>query len=447
MAMMAPGEGDALLRYSPLFVPDAQAAIEQARSEGLTVSISGVELQTSGSGDRRTLTPESFVVEGTVPSTWGVVMYADPTLPTIVYAIDGRYAVVPAGEQVPATIDELELVTEFPVPSRSRTRRTSCRTERSSRSSSRRASRKDHSRSESSGATVAPISPVPASSSCSRGSARWAAQASTNYSDVDGGHRLCDGPTPFGGSIFSVLFVLGFPTELPSISVVESDGQWYVSPIGTMGASLVERVPIGARRREPDRHAHRPVLLRGHGPPGDGFDARGRVRRSRRSATAVAGGRRRRSRGRDPRSAGQRDPAPACDALFESALRQRSGDVHAGARRRRRRRPRLDGAPRRRRRWRAPAADADRGVRVRQIRTVRSVAHTVSSQIHLSDWLAPVAAAALGRERVGSPNPTVGSAAHTVSSQIATVGVGSHRVWASRRCGGCRLRSRRGCVQ
>ena len=115
--MMAPGEGDALLRYSPLFVPDAQAAIERARSEGLTVSISGVELQTSGSGDRRTLTPESFVVEGTVPSTWGFTTYADPTIPTIVYAMDGRYAVVPAGEQVPATIDEVELVTDFPGPS------------------------------------------------------------------------------------------------------------------------------------------------------------------------------------------------------------------------------------------------------------------------------------------------------------------------------------------
>ena len=110
IAMMAPGEGDALLRYSPLFLPEAQAAIERAHSEGLSVSISGVELQTSGSGDRRTLTPESFVVDGTVPSTWGFVMVADPTLPTVVYSTDGRFAIVPAGEQVPATIDEVELV-------------------------------------------------------------------------------------------------------------------------------------------------------------------------------------------------------------------------------------------------------------------------------------------------------------------------------------------------
>ena len=176
--MMAPGEGDALLRYSPLFVPDAQAAIERARSEGLTVSISGVELQTSGSGDRRTMTPESFVVEGTVPSTWGFATYADPTIPTIVYSMDGRYAVVPAGEQVPATIDEVELVTDFPGPSiTNQTYEMPDGTIR--RSSSRRASRKDHSRSESSAATVAPSSPVPGSRRCSPGSARGAAQAGT----------------------------------------------------------------------------------------------------------------------------------------------------------------------------------------------------------------------------------------------------------------------------
>ena len=114
MATMAPGEGDALLRYSPLFLPGADAAVERGRAEGLTVSISGVELETSGSGDRRTLTPESFVVEGTVPSTWGFVTFADPTLPTVIYTDDGRFAIVPAGEPIPATIDEVELLSEDP---------------------------------------------------------------------------------------------------------------------------------------------------------------------------------------------------------------------------------------------------------------------------------------------------------------------------------------------
>ena len=67
IATMAPGEGDALLRYSPLFLPNATAAIERGRADGLTVSISDVEFETSGSGDHPTLTPVSFVVDGTVP--------------------------------------------------------------------------------------------------------------------------------------------------------------------------------------------------------------------------------------------------------------------------------------------------------------------------------------------------------------------------------------------
>jgi hypothetical protein len=240
IAMMAPGEGDALLRYSPLFVPDAQAAIERARAEGLTVSISGLDLQTAGDGDRRTLTPESFVVEGTVPSTWGFVTYADPTIPTVVYSMDGRYAVVPAGEQVPATIDELELVTDHPGPSI--TNQTyelpdgtiqpiEFPTSAPEGPQSFRVERRDGC-TDLTGPGIDKLLP---------GLGNWAARASSNYSVVDGAHRVCDGPTPVIGAMFSLFFVGGFPTELPSISVVESDGQWYVSPIGTLGASVVDQ--------------------------------------------------------------------------------------------------------------------------------------------------------------------------------------------------------------
>jgi hypothetical protein len=239
IAMMAPGEGDALVRYSPLFVPDAQAAIERERARGLSVSISGVELQSSGDGDRRTMTPESFVVEGTVPSTWGVATYADPTIPTIVYTNDGRYAVVPPGEQVPATIEELELVTEFPGPTF--TNQTY----------------------ELDDGTIAPLIFPPADSDAPQrfrferrdgctditgpgverlipGIGEWAAEMSSDYTEIDGGHRICGEPNPFGGSILFSILGTSLPTRLPSISVVESDGMWYVSPIGTVGSSLVE---------------------------------------------------------------------------------------------------------------------------------------------------------------------------------------------------------------
>ena len=112
----------------------------------------------------------------------------------------------------------------------------------------------------------------------------------------------------FGGAIVLGVRRAGFPTELPSISVVESDGQWYVSPIGTMGASVVERVPVGARRCEPDRHAPRPVCC-SSGMDRQAIDSSLAGRSDDPTGVrAGRGGRRRRSRDGHPRSTGQRDP-------------------------------------------------------------------------------------------------------------------------------------------
>ena len=321
--MMAPGEGDALLRYSPLFVPDAQAAIERAHSEGLTVSISGVELQSSGSGDRRTLTPESFVIEGTVPSTWGFVAYADPTLPTVIYSDAGGFAIVPAGEPIPATIDELVLLSEDPDGVLQGAYNTTYAwpdgtIEPIEFSTARR---KDHSRSESSGATVAPISPVPASSGCSRGS-NVGRTGRYNYSAVDGGHRVCGGSTPFGGAIFSCVLRGRVPD-----GVAEHLGRRVGRPVVRLADRDDRRfsrrtVPVAARRCEPDRHTPRGrVLVLRDGPTGDGLDARGRlddpngVRDRRR-------GRCRRSPGGDPRSSRSARSVPARSPV-QRPLRQR----------------------------------------------------------------------------------------------------------------------------
>ena len=217
MATMAPGEGDALLRYSPLFLPEcAQAAIERARADGLTVSISDVEFETSGSGDRRTLTPVSFVVDGTVPSTWGSGMVADPTIPTIVYAMDGRYAVVPAGEQVPATIDELELVTDFPGPSL--TNQTyempdgtiaplEFPSDESEGPQPFRVERRDGC-TDLTGPGIEKLLP---------GIGTWARRRAPPYSEIDGGHRVCDGSELRSVARSSCCSVPGLPTELPSI--------------------------------------------------------------------------------------------------------------------------------------------------------------------------------------------------------------------------------------
>jgi hypothetical protein len=194
------------------------------------------------------LTPVSFVVEGTVPSTWGSAVVADPTIPTVIYARDGRYAVVPAGEQVPATIDEVELSTEFPGPTF--TNQTYERqdgtivplefpTSEPEPSQPFRIERRDGC-TDLTGPAIDTVFPDYFGT--------FAAETGGTYSAVEGGHRICGAPNVWFGSVFA-LFVSGLPTELPSIAVVESDGLWYVSPIGTLGASLVEvlrSVPDGA---------------------------------------------------------------------------------------------------------------------------------------------------------------------------------------------------------
>jgi hypothetical protein len=52
---------------------------------------------------------------------------------------------------------------------------------------------------------------------------------------VDGGFRICgDGSEPLGGLLF---FISGSLLQLPSVSVVETGGQWYVSPLGSVLAT------------------------------------------------------------------------------------------------------------------------------------------------------------------------------------------------------------------
>ena len=57
---------------------------------------------------------------------------------------------------------------------------------------------------------------------------------------VDGGYRICGSNEFMGG--FGVLGLLvlsgGGLTDLPAISVVQTDGKWYVSPLGTLLASV-----------------------------------------------------------------------------------------------------------------------------------------------------------------------------------------------------------------
>lgn len=58
---------------------------------------------------------------------------------------------------------------------------------------------------------------------------------SSMFENVDGGYRLCGTGTSVGAGL---LLAFGGVTELPPVSVVETGGQWYVSPLGTAVASV-----------------------------------------------------------------------------------------------------------------------------------------------------------------------------------------------------------------
>ena len=272
------------------------------------MSISGVELQTSGSGDRRTLTPVSFVIEGTVPSTWGFV--------------DGT----PTRRSRPSSTPWTAGTRSCPQVSKSRPRST-----RSSWSPSSRARRSTNQTYELPDGTIAaarvPVGRVgrtPAVPSraarrlhrphrsrhrarCSRGSARGPRRRAPTTPPIDGGHRFCGGPS-CSVARSSLLFVA--PASRRSCRASRS---WSRTASGTcrrsgpLGAVGRRAVPVRARRRQPDRHAHGPLAAPGDEPPGDRLVARRPEGRSHRSATRSW---RSAPTDRDghPRSTRQRDP-------------------------------------------------------------------------------------------------------------------------------------------
>jgi hypothetical protein len=64
IASLNPDEFDALQRYAPSFLPDAQAELDRALAEaGVEVSIADPEYSVSGSGDTRSLTIDHFRVD------------------------------------------------------------------------------------------------------------------------------------------------------------------------------------------------------------------------------------------------------------------------------------------------------------------------------------------------------------------------------------------------
>jgi hypothetical protein len=224
----APGE-DAAAWIAQSWIADAQAAIERGRVDGWTVGISGLTYETIGTADHRTLKPLTFKIEGTVPEHYTAT--ANPNVPTVVAAFDGStFALLPPGE-MPPTIDGLTFSDDFPIVED---------TNFTTANSDGTINQLGFPTAETAGAQ--PFS-FERADGCTTFKGIGGADsmmgvfgASPLATKVDGGYQLCGANFVLGG--LGLLVLSGGLTELPAISVVQTGGKWYVSPLGTVLASV-----------------------------------------------------------------------------------------------------------------------------------------------------------------------------------------------------------------
>lgn len=247
LALVAPGEGAALHRYAPLWLSEADEAIAGARADGWDLRLSGVAFDDTGQGGaRRQMVPTAFVLEGTVAANAGPGMVMDPTVPTVVeWPYEAKYAVVPAGQPVPATVESLELSDRWPEIVGGAYNFTWADEE----------------------GRITPLTmpgsePQPVRVELADGCTSFEGTMFTEvlfgldryddmgYERLDRGYRLCgrDELAPIAAvSLISLGGLGGF--SLPPLEVVEVGGSWFVSPVGTLVSwvpNALASVPDGA---------------------------------------------------------------------------------------------------------------------------------------------------------------------------------------------------------
>ncbi len=281
-ATAAPGEGDALLRYGPLLISESADAIADYRASGFDLQLSDAGYSVAGEGARRTLSAETFTISGTVPEP-AVHGFYDPTLPTVVFAYDGSsVSVIDAGVPFPTTTEGLEFDTTFdfpegewnqtsvdaagnvmPLPALPASdgpdditirRSDGCTTW----SGVGAQSMFDPERMVGgSGANVSSTEASPSGAVDVSGSIAVEEDSSADQAgddiavgqavEVPGFEKLDDRTwrscAPDAGA-FGLLTLVGTAglTALPSIEVVEIDGLWYVSPIGTLADVVLDLI-------------------------------------------------------------------------------------------------------------------------------------------------------------------------------------------------------------
>ena len=250
--VFAPGEGDAMLRYAPLWVPAVQASFDDSAAMGdPTSAMSGLTVAVDGDGERRTVEPTRYTLDGTIDpaivSSSGPLF--EPSWPTLVdlttYTASGepeeRYVWLPAGTPLPATVAELagyDVLTQYPDDLVT-------------------ASDGNYNFSYEMGAgalyqpPVAPeagaVTAEPYRAEFADGCVTVTGEAMAEYTSIkyqptveqvgDESWRACE-ESSFG-ALFGLALGLSVSEGLPPIEVVEVDGAWYVSPIGTVADVII----------------------------------------------------------------------------------------------------------------------------------------------------------------------------------------------------------------
>jgi hypothetical protein len=248
----APGEGDAMLRYAPLWVPAMQALFDESAAMGASTSVmSGLTVAVDGDGERRTVEPTGYTFDGTIDpaifSSSGPLF--EPSWPTLVdltvYTAasepEERYVLLPAGTPVPATVAELagyDVLTQYPDDLIA----TSGGNYNFSYDMGDGALYQPPVAPEAGAVTAEPYRAEFADGCLTITGETMAENSSTTYDPTveqvgDESWRVCEG-SRFGG-FFALGVGLSVGEVLPPLEVVEVDGAWYVSPIGTVADVII----------------------------------------------------------------------------------------------------------------------------------------------------------------------------------------------------------------
>ena len=247
LALVAPGEGDVFRRYASLWLPQTQRALSDARADGLSIELSEFELGRIDEADGRvTVRPTRFVIDGTVPAGWsgtgsaGMVM--TPEWPTVIYSADGSGVwILEPGVTPPARIDSLGDA----VPPESE----AVQQIYTNGSFNTTYALYDETIVPFDDVNAGPGEPLPFRIERRDGCTTISGEPFTDFASYSPGSeridddtvRTCDARGSFG--IGSALFLIvggGSLENLPPLTLVEDDGQWFVSPIGTIAAQVLE---------------------------------------------------------------------------------------------------------------------------------------------------------------------------------------------------------------